>query len=384
MKIGLVVPGFSAHEQDWCIPALLDYVRALAAQAEVHVFTLRWPERGGTYPVYGATVHALAGRKQMGLGVLALWARAMREIAAEHRRRRFDVLHAFWLDEPGWVAAWAARRLGVPAVLSLAGGELSRLPDINYGLLLWPGRGWLVRAAARQATTVTAGSRFYVARAEAYFRAHGLNQSVQFAPLGVDLARFRPMSPPERAGLRVVNVGSLTPVKDQARLVRAFRRVAAAQPAAELIIAGEGPLRPELEALAAGLPVRFAGMVPPAQLPAWYAGATLLAQTSRHEAQGLAVLEAAACGLGLVGTPVGVLPELGQLAAGEAELAQALLELLGDQVKRRGLAEAGQAAVRERYGLEGAVARFAALYAGASSSGPAPDDKPAAPADNRD
>ena len=33
MKIGLVVPGFSANEQDWCIPALLDYVRALAAQA---------------------------------------------------------------------------------------------------------------------------------------------------------------------------------------------------------------------------------------------------------------------------------------------------------------------------------------------------------------
>ena len=62
MKIGLVVPGFSADEQDWCIPALLDYVRVLAQQAEVHVFTLRWPERGGTYSVYGATVRPVLQR----------------------------------------------------------------------------------------------------------------------------------------------------------------------------------------------------------------------------------------------------------------------------------------------------------------------------------
>ncbi len=381
MKIGLVVPGFSAHELDWCIPALLDYVRALAAQAEVHVFTLRWPERGGTYPVYGATVHPLDGRKRMGVRVLALWARAWRAIAAEHRRGRFDALHAFWLDEPGWVAAWAARRLGVPAVLSLAGGELSRLADINYGLLLWPGRGRLLRAAARQATTITAGSRYYVAKAEAYFRAHGLHQPVQLAPLGVDLTRFRPLPLPERAAQRIVNVGALTPVKDQALLVRVFRRVAAAQPAAELVIAGDGPLRAELEALAAGLPVRFAGLVPQDQLPAWYAGASVLAQTSLHEAQGMAVLEAAACGLAVAGTPVGVLPELGPVAGGEAELAELLLELLGNGAKRQALAEAGQAQVGARFGLEGAVARFAALYA--SSSGPAPVGRPAAPAGNR-
>jgi hypothetical protein len=43
MKIALIVPGFSAHEKDWCIPALLDYVRVLAQLAEVHVFKPRPP-----------------------------------------------------------------------------------------------------------------------------------------------------------------------------------------------------------------------------------------------------------------------------------------------------------------------------------------------------
>jgi glycosyltransferase involved in cell wall biosynthesis len=365
VKIGLVVPGFSANEQDWCIPALLDYVRMLAAQAEVHVFTLRWPERGGTYQVYGATVHALNGRKHLGARVLTLWARAVQAIAAEQRHGRFDVLHAFWLDEPGWVAAWAARQLAVPAVLSLAGGELSRLPDIGYGLLLWPGRGRLVRAAARQAATLTAGSRYYADRATAYFRAHGLEARVHVAPLGVDVDRFRPAPQSQAEGCRVVNVGSLTAVKDQALLLRAFRRVSAAHPAAELIMAGEGALRATLEQLADGLPVRLAGMLPHDRLPAWYAGAAVFAQTSRHEAQGMAVLEAAACGLPIVGTPVGVLPELGLAVSGEVELAEALLGLLSDGPRRRGLAERGQALVRERFALPVTVARFAELYAGA-------------------
>ena len=381
MKIGLVVPGFSADEQDWCIPALLDYVRVLAQQAEVHVFTLRWPERGGTYSVYGATVHALDGRKRLGPRVVALWARAVRAIAAEHRRGAFDALHAFWLDEPGWVAAWAARRLGVRAVLSLAGGELSWMPDIGYGLQLWPGRGALVRACARQAAVVTAGSRAYAAAAEAHFAAHGLRRGVSVAPLGVDLDRFRPGPAGPEAARRMINVGSLAPVKDQALLVRAFRQVVAARPDAELVIVGEGALRPALEAQAAGLPVRFAGAVPHEQLPAWYANAAVCVQTSRHEAQGLAVLEAAACGLPIVGTPVGVLPDVGQVAATEAELAEVLVELLGQPGRRAALAVAGQAVVQEQFGLAAAVARFQALYA--NSSAPASSGGPGAPGHSR-
>src|SRR4051812_28560826 len=114
MKIGLVVPGFSEHERDWCIPALLDYVRVLAKRAEVHVFTLRWPEQRGTYPVFGATVHALYPGRRLGVRVLGFWERAVRAIAGEHKRGHFDVLHGFWVDEPGWVAAWAGQRLRVP------------------------------------------------------------------------------------------------------------------------------------------------------------------------------------------------------------------------------------------------------------------------------
>jgi glycosyltransferase involved in cell wall biosynthesis len=361
VKVGLIVPGFSAHEQDWCIPALMDYARLLARQAEVHVFTLRWPERGGTYRVYGATVHALDGRQHLGPRVVGLWARAVREIAAEYRRGRFDVLHGFWLDEPGWVAAWAGQRLGVRVVLSLAGGELCRLPDIGYGLLLLPGRGRWLRAAARRAAVLTAGSSYLCKRAEAFFRAHGLEATVQYAPLGVDLERFAPAER-QAESERVVNVGSLTPVKDQALLLRAFRRVAAARPRAELVIAGQGPLRGALEAQAAGLPVRLAGEVRHEALRGLYQSAALAAQSSRHEAQGMAILEAGACGAAAVGTPVGVLPEVGIPAANEVELAEAMVALLGDGRRRRALGEAARETVQDGFGLASAVERFVGLY----------------------
>jgi glycosyltransferase involved in cell wall biosynthesis len=363
VKVALVVPGFSAHEQDWCIPALLDYTRALAKQAEVHVFTLRWPERGGAYRVYGAQVHALDGRQHLGLRVLGLWARAVGAISAEHKRGRFDALHGFWLDEPGWVAAWAGQRLGVRVVLSLAGGELCRMPDIGYGLLLLRGRGRWLRAAARRAAALTAGSRYLCGRAEAYFCQHRMDTAVQYAPLGVDLERFAPAQPPA-GGERVVNAASLTLVKDQALLLRSFRRVAARRPRAELVIAGEGPLRGRLEAQAAGLPVRFAGEVRHEALRALYTSAAVAAQSSRHEAQGMAILEAGACGTGAVGTPVGVLPEVGQPAANEAALAETLIELLADARRRRALAEAARARVVEGFELAAAVARFVRLYAG--------------------
>jgi glycosyltransferase involved in cell wall biosynthesis len=271
------------------------------------------------------------------------------------------VLHAFWVDEPGWVAAWAGRQLGVPVVLSLAGGELARLPDIGYGLQLLPGRRLLLKWALRQASVITAGSNYLCRLA----RQSGLAPSVRWAPLGVNLELF---VPPAGGAARssapaLLSVGSLVPVKDHTLLLRVFRRVAARVPAAQLLVAGEGPLAAALAEQAAGLPVHFLGAVDHAALPALYAQAALLVQTSRHEAQGLAVLEAAACSVLPVGTPVGALPQVGRAASSETELVEALVELLRDQRCRQALAVSARAHVQEDFGLVGCMERFGRLYA---------------------
>ena len=48
--------------------------------------------------------------------------------------QRADVVHGFWADEPGAVAAGCAALTGVPSVVSLAGGELADLESIRYGV----------------------------------------------------------------------------------------------------------------------------------------------------------------------------------------------------------------------------------------------------------
>jgi glycosyltransferase involved in cell wall biosynthesis len=370
VKIALILPGFSAHEQDWCIPVLLDYVRALSREDEVHVITLRWPERRARYRVFGADVRALDGRPRMGARVVGLWARAVRAIAAEHRRRPFDVLHAFWADEPGWVAALAGAWLRRPVLLSLAGGELVGLPDIGYGLQLLPGRRALVRWLIQRAALVTGGSDYLLALARAQL-APGEQHRLRRAPLGVDMERFHACEPAASNGTAIgVNVGALYPVKDHALLLRAAARLAHVT----VRIAGQGPLLAPLQALAAELGlahrVEFLGPVDHGALADLYAASDVFVQTSRHEAQGMALLEAAACGVPVVGTPVGVLPELGQPAADAATLATALDELLADAPRRKALWRAAQASVAEEFSLNVAVARFRDLYAEVSQTRP--------------
>jgi glycosyltransferase involved in cell wall biosynthesis len=183
-------------------------------------------------------------------------------------------------------------------------------------------------------------------------------------PLGVDTELFAPAVKPGAAASQatLVSVGSLVPVKDHALLLRVFRRVIDQAPEARLLIAGEGPLQAELVAQSAGLPVHFLGAVDHGALPALYGQASALVQTSRHEAQGLAVLEAAACGVLAVGTPVGVLPQVGRAAQGEAALAEALVGLLRDKACREALGAAARARVLSDFELGVCVERTVSLY----------------------
>jgi len=286
MKIAVLAPGFSRSAADWCIPALRDYVDRLAADGhQVHVFAVRWPRRRVGYTIGPVHVHPFGGGRRLGARVLWLWRDVTRTIAAEHRRGPFAVLHAFWADEPGWLAVWTARRLGLPAIVSLAGGELVAMRDIDYGLLRLRGRRQAVAWALRHAAVVTAGSRYLLELARPFVPPLRRDRLV-LAPLGVDSARFSPaggvaglphagVAADDRARPVVLNVGSLYPVKGHAAVLRAFARVQDA----ELWVAGTGPLRTELRHLSARLGlrdrIRWLGMRPHDELPAVYRSAAL-------------------------------------------------------------------------------------------------------------
>jgi glycosyltransferase involved in cell wall biosynthesis len=366
VRVGLVVPGFSADANDWCIPALRHLARALARTDDVRLVAVRYPYRAGRYAVEGASVIAVGGAEARRVAALDVWRKTLGLLAREHQRQNFDVLHAFWATESGFLTALAGRLLRVPTLISLAGGELVALPAIGYGdqRLAW--ERLKIRASLRLASAVSAGSHYLLNLA----RRHVPNNRLSLAPLGVDLDLFNPgPRQPERPG-PLIHVATLTPVKDQTTLLHAFRLVRDQVGGARLEIVGDGPLGPELGqlayALGVGDAVGFRGAVDHASLPAVYRTGSGFVLTSRHEAQGMVAIEAAACGLPVVGTRVGVIPELACGADAVAPVGAVEQLAAGVRATLASPDHRGQHArdlAHTEFGLDRCTARFRDLYA---------------------
>jgi glycosyltransferase involved in cell wall biosynthesis len=361
LKAIWIVPGFSSDENDWCIPALLDLARAMARRCDLTVVAMRYPYRRDTYSVGGARVRSIDGSNRGILGTPFIWRDTVRAV----RDMEGDVLHAFWAYEPGVIAARFAGRF--PVVVSLGGGELVYLPDLRYGLLGKRRTRMLMRWALRKAAAVTAGSTFMVEQARRFMSLPVLRR----VPLGIDLGRW-PLSPRKAGPPVILSVGSLEPVKGHAFLLRAFERVHRRHPSALVRIVGGGRAEDALQDLARSLGVRehveFTGHVAHHELPAVYAAASMFVQASWHESQGMALLEAAACGLPIVGTHVGALMDLAPEAAvsvsvGDHEgLAAAILNLLENPEFAGRLGMTARRQVEETYSVDTAADRFLQLY----------------------
>jgi glycosyltransferase involved in cell wall biosynthesis len=146
---------------------------------------------------------------------------------------------------------------------------------------------------------------------------------INVVPPGIDLARFTRGSRHEsRRRLDIgdeafvaISVRRLTPRMGLELLIDAWCEARSRlPPASTLLIAGDGPLRPELERRAAaqdaGGSIRILGRVTDARLTELYSAADVaVVPTLEYEGFGLVVLEAAACGTPTIVTDAGGLPE---------------------------------------------------------------------------
>ncbi len=364
MNIGILLPGFSANEQDWAIPIYQHLARALHQVASVRVVALRYPHTKRPYSIYGIPVYPLgAGAWARGYSRLKLWWNALRLLRQLHQQQPFHILHAMWADETGLVAAWAGRLLSVPSVVSIAGGELARLPQIAYGAQNSAFGRWIVGQALNGASAVIAACHYTEKRvALCGYKPRRLVR----IPLGINEGVFHPVFASKRAN-HLIHVGSLVGVKDQKTLLEAI----ALSPKTTLDIIGEGPLQPRLETLARALGiehrVRFLGKVHHLRLAEHYSQARLHILTSLHEGQGMVTLEAAACGLPTISTDVGFLPdypELGLVTPTQdpVALARGITTLLADETHRAQWGKTAQALVLSRFTIGHTVHALKTLY----------------------
>jgi glycosyltransferase involved in cell wall biosynthesis len=198
---------------------------------------------------------------------------------------------------------------------------------------------------------------------------------------GIDTARFGPRTDREvtRSDLGIPpdsfvigTVGRLNEVKRQDRLVRAFARISPGNPAAHLLLVGDGPLKEDLRRLAVELHVEprvhFAGYQTE---PERFLGVMdVFALTSRSEGMPLAILESWAGGVPVVASRVGGVPEMiedgvtGLLFEPDDEdtLVSAISRLIVDSQFGSEIAAAGLLKVREKYDVRTMAANYERHY----------------------
>jgi glycosyltransferase involved in cell wall biosynthesis len=285
-----------------------------------------------------------------------------------HKSAPFDLVHAIWSGSCGVVAVVAARSLGIPSLIHIAGGELVALRDIGYGgQLTW-------RSRLREAIVLRSTCAITAASSPIIHSLSALGLAATRIPLGVDLDVWPPRDPVARAPdrpARLLHVASLNAVKDQATLLQALDLLARTGVSFEIDIVGEDVLDGAIYRLAEKLDlagrVRFRGFLTQRQLRSVMEAADLNIISSRHDAGPVVVLEAAVVGVPSVGTAVGHMVEWAPRAAlsvpvGDSSgLADAIAKVLSDDNLRLRLArEALTLATREDIGYT--VASFERLY----------------------
>ncbi|MCY2988521.1 MAG: glycosyltransferase family 4 protein [Planctomycetota bacterium] len=368
MKILMFVPGGVGRGGRYAvIPALIALLRRLAKRHQVTVVALAQEPQSAEYELAGARICNLG--MIAGVTGWSIVRRALRlRVVLARQRARADVVHAFWLGQTSSLALLAGRWLGAPVVASLGGGELVAVPEIGYGGGLSWSRRQHVKFALRAAGAVTAGSRY------ALEPLLSRRPDAAWLPLFPEGDSFRDLDPPGSTGQpRLLTVSSINRVKDPETLLRSLRLVVERFPSVQLDWVGEDTLGGEIQGLAAALGVaehvHFHGFQTYDRLPEFCARARVYVQASRHESQGVAVCEAAAAGLPIVGTAVGLLAELAPSAAwaippgDPPALADGIVQVLSSQALASGLSrQARQWA--GRHTADWTAESFEALYTG--------------------
>jgi glycosyltransferase involved in cell wall biosynthesis len=293
------------------------------------------------------------------------WLR-MARLARELRRRRVRIVHSY-LFHANWFGTLTARLAGIPVAI-VSKRSMDVYPRARDR--------WACRLADRLADCVTAVA--HAVRDHVHAEDRCPLEKIVVIPNGIGAPA--PAAGPDRTAVLQVGaadrvIGTISRLvwkRGHEELLQAASMIAAVEPSARLVMVGDGPLRPTLEARARDLglngAVRFLGAVPRAAsfLPHF----DVFVLSSVWEGMSNSLLEAMAAGRPVVATRVGGNPEV--VVDGETgllvpprdprALADAVLRLLGDPALAGRLGEAARRRVESQFTLEQMVSRMQELY----------------------
>ncbi len=287
-------------------------------------------------------------------------------------RENLEVLHVHYAI-PHAPAAFLAKQMlleggrDIKVITTLHGTDITLVGQENSFFTV-------TKFAIERSDAVTAVSNFL--RDETYRAFECRRCDIEVIPNFVNLSEYYPddeercrasLAPPDTKVL--MHISNFRPVKRVPDIVRCFAQIQQVVPSV-LVLVGDGPQRPEVEAEVGRLgvegAVRFLGKVN--VVADLLRAADLYFLPSSSESFGLSALEAMACGVPVVGTNVGGLPEVvrdgvtGALVpVGDVDaMARRAIELLQPEQWARGRAAAIERA--KDFAADLVVPRYEALY----------------------
>jgi len=287
--------------------------------------------------------------------------RARLALSRHLRQNRVQVAHAFDFYV-NLTLVPAARFARVPVVI----GSHRQLGD-----LMTPAQFRAQAAAFRWCDAVVCNSQ---AGADHLAAAGVARQKLTVIGNALPAAAFEPVSPalPRSGAPRVVMVARMNAhYKNHAGFLRIAAEVHKRMPAAEFLLVGDGPLRPEIERQSAvlGLGDRVLFLGDRRDIPAVLASTDVAVLTSDSEGLSNVILEAMAAGLPVVAYNVGGNAELvneqrgALIAAGnESEFAAAVLRLLSDANLRAQQGKIARQFAEQNFSLDRVCRQYEDLY----------------------
>ncbi|MCO6449960.1 MAG: glycosyltransferase [Caldilineales bacterium] len=344
--------------------AAYDPARLATSNPRLHLYRYAWPDSAHRLG-YMRTMQADV-RMRLNTYLLSplLFARGIQTTLKLGRREKLDVLHAHWALPNGYIGAVAARRLGIPLVVSIPGSDA-----------LVAGQNPLFRRmvgfAFDQAGLITANSQSLKDVAVQELGADPAK--FELVIYAVDPTRFTPddngvADLRERLGIPAeafvfLAVGRMVYKKGFDVLLRALAKLPA-HPLVHTIMIGEGDLWAEWQQMARDLSIaniHWLGNVPHDQMSVYYNAADALVMpnvTKPATGLGVTVLDAMACAKPIIGSDTAgnplvvesggnglIVPE-GDAAA----LAEAMMALAADPGRAKAMGWASRTLIETKFG----------------------------------
>jgi glycosyltransferase involved in cell wall biosynthesis len=300
-------------------------------------------------------------------GSFASWrAQRSRLALARHlRRRKIAIAHSFDFYT-NLMLLPTARLAGIPVLIGSMRQLGDRLSPAQTRALAWVLRWFPDRIVCNSRAAAARLADLGVPARKPIVIANALPEEC-----------FRPVTPALPRGPNTLRIGLVArmneKVKNHPALLRATAVLLKEFPHMEVVLAGDGHLRPELEKMATDLGVagnvRFLGER--RDIPAVLASLDISVLVSLSESLPNAILEAMAAGVPVVSTRVGGSPEVvhqgetGFLvdSGNDAQMVEALRALLRDESLRKQLGTQGRDVARAQFGIGSIQKQYEDLYA---------------------